>query len=48
LNRRQLFYLGGTATAATAAGIGFWPSDEAQAAYPFARRVGSKLETPCD
>ncbi|HVJ20652.1 MAG TPA: YiiX/YebB-like N1pC/P60 family cysteine hydrolase [Polyangiaceae bacterium] len=27
-----------------AAGIGLWPSDELEAAYPFARRVGGKLE----
>ncbi len=44
LNRRKLLYLGGTATAATAAGIGFWPADEARAAYPFAGRVGGRLE----
>jgi hypothetical protein len=39
-----LLYAGGAAALAAAAGVSLWPSDSAHAAYPFARRVGGKLE----
>jgi hypothetical protein len=42
--RRKLLYLGGATTAVAVAGLSLWPSDEAHASYPFARRVGGDAE----
>lgn len=42
--RRKLLYLGGTVLAASGAGLWFWPSSLEHAGYPFARRVGGRLD----
>ncbi|HEX2876403.1 MAG TPA: YiiX/YebB-like N1pC/P60 family cysteine hydrolase [Polyangiaceae bacterium] len=44
LGRRQVVVGGAALVASSAAGVWFWPSSNDQAAYPFARRVGGKLD----
>jgi hypothetical protein len=42
--RRKLLYFGGATTVLAGAGLALWPSEEAHASYPFARRLVGKAE----
>jgi hypothetical protein len=44
LGRRRVVLGSGALLAGAAAGLWLWPSPETQAAYPFARRVGARLD----